>query len=52
MAATLAAFKQNEPKLPSLPAMPPIAPPKQIVYRDKKEAIEALKTLLKVSFLF
>jgi len=47
MAATLAAFKQNEPKLPSLPALPPIAPPKQIVYRDKKEAIEALKTLLK-----
>jgi len=45
MAATLAAFKQNEPKLP--PSVPRIEIPKPISYKDKKEAMDALKNLLK-----
>ena len=49
MAATLAAFKQSDPHKPANIALPPrIEPPKQIVYRDKKEAMDALKALLKV----
>jgi len=48
MAATLAAFKQNEPTKTANIALPPrIEPPKQVVYRDKKEAMDALKALLK-----
>ena len=50
MAATLAAFKQNEPKLP--PSVPRIEIPKPVSYKDKKEAMDALKNLLKVTFLF
>jgi len=43
MAATLAAYKPTEqPKLPQLPASP-----KPIVFKDKREAMEALKDLLK-----
>ena len=45
MAATLAAYKPTEqPKLPQLPASP-----KPIVFKDKREAMEALKDLLKVT---
>lgn len=43
MAATLAAYKPPEKQ--SLPALPPS--PKPVVYRDKREAMEALKDLLK-----
>lgn len=45
MAATLAAYKPSEPRLP--PSIPDI--PRPQVYRDKREAMEALKDLLKVS---
>ena len=47
MAATLAAYKPPEKQ--SLPALPPS--PKPVVYRDKREAMEALKDLLKVGLL-
>ena len=46
MAATLAAYKPTEPK-PQAP--PQAAANKAVVFRDKREAMEALKELLKVN---
>ena len=46
MAATLAAYKPGDPK--PLNIARPEEMPKQIVFRDKREAMEALKDLLKV----
>lgn len=44
MAATLAAYKPGEPKQP---VQPKPESPKPVVFRDKREAMEALKDLLK-----
>ena len=46
MAATLAAYKPP----PDVKSVPLPDSPKQVVFRDKREAMEALKDLLKVPY--